>query len=72
MFYGVQSCAVMTTSEIQPGKWLRVLCNSTHTAICERQKGVIIKTIFFFIQLIDLKSSYDFDSYKSAIKQFVL
>jgi hypothetical protein len=31
-YYGVQSCAVMMTSEIQPGKWLRVLCNSTHTA----------------------------------------
>jgi hypothetical protein len=53
MYYGVQTCAVMTTSEIQPGKWSRVLCNSTHTAICERQKGTTIKTLFAFIQLID-------------------
>jgi hypothetical protein len=27
IYYGVQSCAVMTTTELQSGKWLRVLCN---------------------------------------------
>ncbi len=50
---GELSCAVITTSEIQPGKWKRVLCNSTHTAICERQKGITIKSLFLFIKLID-------------------
>jgi hypothetical protein len=43
----------MTTYEIQPGKWLRVLCNSTHTAICERQRGIKIKILFLFFKLID-------------------
>jgi hypothetical protein len=62
----------MTTTELQSGKWLRVTCNSTHTAICERQKGIKIKSLFLIIKFVDLKSNYEFDSYKPTIKQFVL